>query len=61
MVVSGYGSLKWIWLSYAPEYRLILSAYVGPRTYESALKLIEMTAAVVKGVPCFLVMALVAT
>ncbi len=44
---------QWIWLSYAPEFRLILSAYVGPRTYESALKLIEMTAAVVKGVPCF--------
>jgi IS1 family transposase/transposase-like protein len=44
---------QWIWLSYAPECRLILSAYVGPRTYESALKLIEMTAAVVKGVPCF--------
>ncbi|MEW6732684.1 MAG: hypothetical protein AB1489_15260 [Acidobacteriota bacterium] len=39
---------QWVWLSYAPQYRLILSAYVGPRTYESALKLIEMTAAVVK-------------
>jgi len=44
---------QWIWLSYAPQYRLILSAYVGPRTYESALKLIEMTGRVVKGVPCF--------
>jgi len=44
---------QWIWLSYAPECRLILSAYVGPRTYESALKLIEMTAQIVKGVPCF--------
>ena len=44
---------QWVWLSYAPECRLILSAYVGPRTYESALKLIEMTAQVVKGVPCF--------
>src|SRR5712691_10743037 len=44
---------QWVWLSYAPECRLILSAYVGPRTYESALKLIERTAQVVKGVPCF--------
>ena len=44
---------QWVWLSYAPEYRLILSAYVGPRTYESALKLIEMTAAMVKGIPSF--------
>ena len=44
---------QWIWLSYAPEFRLILAAQVGPRTYESALKLIEMTAAIVMGVPCF--------
>jgi len=44
---------QWVWLSYAPECRLILSAYVGPRTYESALKLIERTAQIVKGVPCF--------
>jgi IS1 family transposase/transposase-like protein len=44
---------QWIWLSYAPEYRLILSAYVGPRTYESALQLIQMTAAIVTGIPCF--------
>lgn len=44
---------QWIWLSYAPEFRLILAAYVGPRVYESAVKLIEMTAQVVTGIPCF--------
>jgi IS1 family transposase/transposase-like protein len=44
---------QWIWLSYAPQFRLILASYVGPRTYESALKLITMTAAMVLGVPCF--------
>jgi hypothetical protein len=45
---------QWIWLSYAPEFRLILAAVVGPRTYATALVLIQMTATVVLGVPCFL-------
>jgi IS1 family transposase len=44
---------QWVWLSFAPEYRLILAAFVGPRTFASALQLIQMTAAVVLGVPCF--------
>jgi IS1 family transposase/transposase-like protein len=44
---------QWVWLSFAPECRLILAAFVGPRTFASALQLIEMTAAVVWGIPCF--------
>ena len=44
---------QWVWLSFAPEFRLILAAFVGPRTFASALQLIQMTAAVVLGVPCF--------
>ncbi len=44
---------QWIWVSYAPQYRLILATVVGPRTYESALALIQMTASIVLGVPCF--------
>jgi IS1 family transposase/transposase-like protein len=44
---------QWVWISFAPEYRLILAAFVGPRTFESALQLIQMTAVVVLGVPCF--------
>lgn len=44
---------QWVWISFAPEYRLILATLVGPRTFESALQLIQMTAAVVLGVPCF--------
>jgi IS1 family transposase/transposase-like protein len=44
---------QWVWISFAPEFRLILAAFVGPRTFASALRLIEMTAAVVLGVPCF--------
>jgi hypothetical protein len=44
---------QWVWISYAPEFRLILAAFVGPRTFASALRLMERTAAVVLGVPCF--------
>lgn len=44
---------QWVWVSFAPEFRLVLAAYVGPRTFQSALILIQMTAAVVLGVPCF--------
>jgi transposase-like protein len=44
---------QWVWMSFAPEFRLLLAAFVGPRTCESAVQLIQMTAAVVLGVPCF--------
>ena len=44
---------QWVWISFAPAFRLILAAFVGPRTFDSALQLIQMTAAVVLGVPCF--------
>lgn len=44
---------QWIWISFAPEFRLILATYGGPRVYQSALKLMEMTAAIVMGIPCF--------
>jgi hypothetical protein len=39
-------------VSCAPEYRLVLAAYGGPRTLQSALLLVQRTAAVVLGVPC---------
>jgi hypothetical protein len=44
---------QWVWSSFAPAYRRILAAFVGPRTSESAWPLIPMTAAMVLGVPCF--------
>jgi IS1 family transposase len=44
---------QWIWIGFAPEFRLILATVVGPRTYQSALLLVSMIAAVVSGVPCF--------
>jgi IS1 family transposase len=44
---------QWIWLSYAPEWRLMLATVVGPRTASSAQTLIQLTAAMIVGVPCF--------
>jgi IS1 family transposase len=44
---------QWVWLSYAPEYCLLLATVVVPRTLENAQRLIEQTARVVQGVPCF--------
>jgi len=44
---------QWVWLSYAPACRLILATVVGPRTTETALKLIRLTAAIVLGIPAF--------
>jgi IS1 family transposase len=44
---------QWIWVSYAPEFRLILAMVVGPRTFETALTLIQITAGIVLGIPCF--------
>ena len=44
---------QWVWISFAPEFRLILATFVGPRTLQSALQLMQMTAAAVLGVPCF--------
>jgi len=44
---------QWIWVSYAPQFRLILAMVVGPRTFETALTLIQITAGIVLGIPCF--------
>jgi transposase-like protein len=44
---------QWVWSSFAPEFRLILAAVVGPRTCVSALQRMQMPAAVVLGGPCF--------
>jgi hypothetical protein len=42
-----------VWIRFAPEFRLIRAAFVGPRTCDRALQLIQMTAAGVLGVSCF--------
>ena len=44
---------QWVWLSFAPEYRLIGAAVVGPRVSETARLLLHLTARIVCGVPVF--------
>ena len=44
---------QWVWFSYAPTCRLILATVVGPRTSETASKLIHKTAQIVSGIPAF--------
>jgi IS1 family transposase len=44
---------QWVWVSFAPEFRLLLAVFVGPRTCQSALSLLKRTAAIVLGIPCF--------
>jgi IS1 family transposase len=44
---------QWLWVSFAPEFRLLLAVFVGPRTFDSALTVIRRTAAVISGIPCF--------
>ena len=44
---------QWTWISYAPEFRLILGIIVGPRTSETALSLIALTAGIIMGIPCY--------
>lgn len=42
----------WVWVSFAPEYRLILDASVGFRTQQEADKLLSKTANRLSSVPC---------
>jgi len=41
------------WSRFAPAVRRILAAWGGPRTFQRALPLLQITAAVVLGGPCF--------
>ncbi len=34
---------RWIWLSFVSEHRLILGAYAGPMTQDSADRIIQIT------------------
>lgn len=44
---------QWVWLSYAPEWRLMLATVGGPRPASSARALLQLTAALLVGVPAF--------
>lgn len=39
----------WVWIAFAPEYRLFLALVVGPRTQEQADQLIQRTSHVLSG------------
>jgi IS1 family transposase/transposase-like protein len=44
---------QWIWVSFAPEFRLMIAAVVGPRTLGMAQEVVAVTKARVAGIPAF--------
>ena len=53
---SGPGSedgRQWVWISLAPEFRLMIAAIVGPRTLDTAQEVVAATKARVAGIPAF--------
>jgi IS1 family transposase len=44
---------QWIWGSFAPEFRLMIAAVVGPRTLDMAQEVVALTKARVAGIPVF--------
>lgn len=43
----------WVWISFAPEFRLMIAAIVGPRTLDTAQEVVATTKARVAGIPAF--------
>lgn len=50
---EGQDGRQWIWVRFAPEFRLMIAAVVGPRTLETAKEVVAATKARVAGVPAF--------
>src|SRR5215471_123085 len=44
---------QWVWISFAPEFRLMIAAVVGPRTLDTAKEVVAATKACVAGIPAF--------
>src|SRR6266480_3735930 len=44
---------QWVWGSFAPEFRLMIAAVVGPRTLDTAKEVVAVTKARVAGIPAF--------
>src|SRR6266853_5552561 len=44
---------QWVWVSLAPEFRLMITAIVGPRTLDTAKEVVAVTKARVAGIPAF--------
>ena len=50
---EGEDGRQWIWVSFAPEFRLLIAAVVGPRTRDTAKAVVAATTARVAGIPAF--------
>jgi IS1 family transposase len=50
---DGEDGRQWIWISFAPEFRLMIAAIVGPRTLDTAKEVVAVTKARVAGIPAF--------
>jgi IS1 family transposase/transposase-like protein len=50
---DGEDGRQWVWISFAPELRLMIAAVVGPRTLDTAKEVVAATKARVAGIPAF--------
>jgi IS1 family transposase len=50
---EGEDGRQWVWVSFAPEFRLMIAAIVGPRTLDTAKEVVAATKARVAGLPAF--------
>ena len=50
---DGEDGRQWVWISFAPEFRLMIAAVVGPRTLDTAKEIVAATKARVAGIPAF--------
>src|SRR5712691_10971165 len=50
---AGEDGRQWVWISFAPEFRLMIAAIVGPRTLDTAKEVVAATKARVAGLPAF--------
>src|SRR5712692_7093191 len=50
---NGEDGQQWVWVSFAPEFRLMIAAVVGPRTLDTAKEVVAATKARVAGIPAF--------
>src|SRR6267142_7084772 len=50
---DGEEGWQWVWVSFAPEFRLMIAAVVGPRTLDTAKEVVAATKARVAGTPAF--------
>src|SRR5712664_1073452 len=50
---DGQDGRQWVWVSFAPEFRLMIAAVVGPRTLDTAKEVVAATKARIVGIPAF--------